>query len=95
MHALIFDQSVLRENSKFACVILEVNFPLWSATVRNVCNAQHKKADGVLSWIRLLLNHIGTASREVYALITILLKNTGVILDSYKMEEGVENKFVS
>lgn len=32
---------------------------------------------------------------EVYTLITILLKNAGVILDSYKVEDGVENKFVS
>lgn len=31
----------------------------------------------------------------MYTLITILLKNAGVILDSYKMEDGVENKFVS
>lgn len=28
VHALIFDHSALNENSKFACVILEVNFPL-------------------------------------------------------------------
>lgn len=54
-----------------------------------------KKADGFLSWIGLLLNYIGTLSCEVYSLITILLKNTGVILGSYKMEDGVKNTFVS
>lgn len=48
-----------------------------------------------LSWIGLLLNYIGTLSCEVYSLITILLKNTGVILGSYKMEDGVKNTFVS
>lgn len=68
---------------------------LWSATVQNVCNSRHKKADGFLSWIGLLLNYIGTLSCEVYSLITILLKNTGVILGSYKMEDRVENTFVS
>lgn len=89
VHALIFDHSVLYENSKFACVILEVNFPLWSVNVQNVCNTHHKKADGFFSWISLLLNYIATLSREVFSLITILLKNTAVILDSYKMEDGV------
>lgn len=93
--ALILNQSVLEENSKFACVVLEVNFLLRSGKVQNVCNTQHKKADGFLSWICLLLNYIAALSREVYTLITILLKNAGVILDSYKMEDDVENKFVS
>lgn len=94
-HALIFNQSALWENSKFACVVVEVNFLLWSGNVQSVCNAQHTKADGFLSWICLLLNYIGTLSREVFTLITILLKNAPVIRDSYKMEDGVENKFVS
>ncbi len=56
---------------------------------------QHKKAEGFLSRIFLLLNYIGTLSCEVYALITMLLKDTGVMLDSYKMEDDVENKFAS
>lgn len=94
-HALIFNQSALWENSKFACVVVEVNFLLWSGNVQSVCNTQHTKADGFLSWICLLLNYIGTLSREVFTLITILLKNAPVIRDSYKMEDGVENKFVS
>lgn len=94
-HALIFNQSALWENSKFACVVVEVNFLLWSGNVRRVCSTPHTKADGFLSWICLLLNYIGTLSREVFTLITILLKNAPVIRDSYKMEDGVENKFVS
>lgn len=63
VHAFIFDHSMLYENSKFACVILEVNFPLWSVTVQNACNTQHNKAVGFLSWICPLLNYIGTLSR--------------------------------
>lgn len=93
MHALIFDHSELHENSKFARVILEVNFPALKCECAKCM--QHKEADGFLSWICLLLNYIGTLSHEVYGLITILLKNTGVIPDSYKMEDDVENKFVS
>ena len=31
----------------------------------------------------------------MYGLITILLKDTAVIPDSYKMEDDVENTFVS
>lgn len=71
VHALIFDHSVVYENSKFACVILEVNFLLWTVNVQNACNTQHKKADGFLNWIGLLLNYISTLSCEVYGLITI------------------------
>lgn len=56
VHALILHHSGLHENSKFACVIVEVNFPLWSVNVQNVCNTRHKKADGFLCWIGSLLN---------------------------------------
>lgn len=42
-----------------------------------------------------LLNYIGVPIREVYALITILLRGTGVILDSDQMVDGVGNAFVS
>ncbi len=40
---LFFDHSVLCENSKFACVILGVNFPLWNVDVQNVCNTRKQK----------------------------------------------------
>lgn len=91
VRALIFDHSGLYENSKFACVL----FPLWSANVLKVCNTHREKTDGFLSWISPLLNYISAESRgELYRLITILLKNTGV-LHIFKKEDSVVTSFIS